>query len=174
MKLCAFLFTLLLTFHPKLSLGQAASKGEYMQIFFAGSSWLADHSILQYSPAFKGKREEFVTETEATLQVSPRAFLNGGRTTTSGVSDGATTTILTDENGTYTNGRRLTEAEIAKENRAESERFNRGVAALEARSNLARTALSRALNEVAADGWEVVQMTAYGTQGGLVYLLRRR
>jgi len=52
--------------------------------------------------------------------------------------------------------------------------MNRGLNLLAARATLGRTALTNALNEAAADGWEVVQMTSWGTQGGLVYLLHRR
>ena len=52
--------------------------------------------------------------------------------------------------------------------------INKGFRLLEKRSGLARTTLSKALNDAAADGWEVVQMTASGGSGSLVYLLHKR
>jgi hypothetical protein len=67
-----------------------------------------------------------------------------------------------------------TAADISKQQATEAARLNRSLNLVEARANLARTTLTQALNNAAADGWEVVQMTTWGTQGGLVYLLRRR
>jgi len=67
-----------------------------------------------------------------------------------------------------------TAEDIRKANQEEVDNINKGFKLLEKRSGLARTALSNALNEAAADGWEVVQMTAYSNAGSLVYLLRKR
>lgn len=178
MKLYAFLLAILLAFSPKTTLGQTAPRTEYMQLFFVGPNWFAGHGVVQYSPAFKGKAEELIAETEETRQLSPNGFLSRVTTTTSS-SSSETATVISTDRGTFVqepdgSQHRQTAADLAKENQKEAERIDKGLRLLEKRSNLARAALSKALNEVAADGWEVVQMTSYGTQGGLVYLLKKR
>jgi len=178
MKLCALLLAILLTSVPKASLGQTAARGEYMHLFFVGPNWYAGHGVVQYSPAFKGKTEELVAETEETRQLSPNGFLSRLPTTTYS-SSAETATVITTDRGTFVqepdgSQHRQTTADLAKANQKEAEIIDKALRLQEKRSNLARAALSKALNALAADGWDVVQMTAYGTQGGLVYLLKKR
>lgn len=154
---------------------QPAVKITYMQIFYEGSSWLAGREVLHYSPAFRGKTGELVRE-DSTRAMSPGALVFDGPQT--GVTYSATTSVTT-EKGTFVRGadgkmRPQTEADLRKERAEENARMNRGLNLIEARATLARTALTTALNEAAADGWEVMQMASWGTQGGLVYLLQRR
>ena len=149
----------------------------YMQIFFEGPNWLADRRVLAYSPAFRGKTGEMVQETDSTRALSPGALLGLSlgdstmatayvtTTVTENAPDGAFVTAL------YGQRRRQT---AATERSEEARRFNQGFRQLEVRADLARAALGRALDETAVDGWEVVQMTASGNAGALVYLLRRR
>lgn len=161
----------------------------YMQIFFEGPNWLAGREVLHYSPAFKGKTGEVVAETEATRRLSPGEFLNGPASGAGTTATATSATMISEvvevsektytAKGAFVRGkdgkmRPQTADDVRKEQQEERASFNNVVALLEQRANLARTALSKALNEAAADGWEVVQMTAYGSQGGLVYLLRRR
>jgi hypothetical protein len=178
MKRCAILLVALVAFVSTACSGQTAARGEYMHLFFVGPNWYAGHGVVQYSPAFKGKTEELVAETEDTRLLSPNGFMSRPRTTTTSSSTESATVITTDR-GTFVqepNGsqHRQTAADLAKEAKQEAELIDKGLRLQEKRSNLARAALSKALNAVAADGWEVVQMTAYGTQGGLVYLLKKR
>ena len=153
---------------------QPVVKTTYMQIFYEGSGWLAGRPVLHYSPAFRGKTGELVRE-DSTRAMSPGALILEGPQT--GVTYSATTSVATEE-GSFVRGadgkmRPQTEADIRKERAEENARMSRGLNLVEARATLARTALTTALNEAAADGWEVAQMTTWGTQGGLVYLLRR-
>ena len=179
MKKLAFLplFFFLLAIYPSCSLAQSGSRPVYMQIFFEGPNWLAGHEVLQYSPAFKGKTGEMVAEGDDTRRLSPSHFLvDSPLLSQSGITTISTTG--TDE-GNFVRGRDgkmrpQTAEDIRKANQEEVDKFNKGFKLLEKRSGLARTALSNALNEVAADGWEVVQMTAYSGAGSLVYLLRKR
>jgi len=148
-----------------------------MQIFFEGPNWLAGHEVLQYSPAFKGKTGEMVAEGDDTRRLSPGHFLVDSPLSSQS-STATVSTAGTDESN-FVRGRdgkmRLQTAEdIRKANQEEVDNINKGFKLLEKRSGLARTALSNALNEAAADGWEVVQMTAYSNAGSLVYLLRKR
>lgn len=136
-----------------------AARAAYLQIFYEGPNWLAGRRVLAYSPAFRGKTGEMVQESDSTRALSPNANLN-----LSFGSHSPTTTNLI-ESGSPA---------AAALRRAEAAGVNQSFRLLEKRADLARAALGRALDETAADGWEVVQMTATGNQGALVYLLRRR
>jgi hypothetical protein len=160
---------------PLHAAAQQPAKATYMQIFYEGASWLAGREVLHYSPAFRGKTGELVPE-DSTKAMSPGAMVLGGL---SGVNTTGTLMSVTTDKGTFISGadgkmRPQTAADISKQQAIETARANRVLSLIEARSNLARTTLTQALNKAAADGWEVVQMTAWGAQGGLVYLLRRR
>lgn len=149
----------------------------YMHIFFEGPNWLAGREVLHYTPAFKGKTGELVAEGADTQQFSPNRF-SAGMTLTTQRSNTATTTATTDGDTFVTDSTGKTHGQTAedirKQNQAEQNELNQSFQLLEKRGRLAREALTKALNEAAADGWEVVQMTAGGTPDGLVYLLRKR
>src|SRR6476469_3215754 len=154
---------------------QTGAKPVYMQIFFEGPNWIAGREVLHYVPAYRGKTGELVAEGADTQAISPIRFLQGPHQTT---QSSMTTTVTTDGGAfmTDSNGKahRQTDEDIRKESQAERESIDKGLQLLEKRSRLAQEALTRALNYAAADGWEVVQMTAYGAPGGLVYLLHKR
>lgn len=165
----------LLVGRPLTVAAQQPAKLGYMQIFYEGANWLAGREVLHYSPAFRGKTGELVLE-DSTRILSPgnMVFNAPGEVVTTGMATSVTTekgTFIPDANGKM---RRQTAADITKQQATEVAHLNRSLNLLDARAALARTTLTQALNNAAADGWEVVQMTAWGTQGGLVYLLRRR
>ncbi|OGX90143.1 hypothetical protein [Hymenobacter coccineus] len=135
-----------------------AAKATYLQIFYEGPGWLAGRRVLAYSPAFRGKTGEMVQETDSTRRLAPNALLS-----LSFENHSPTTTTLIES---------TSQAAVALR-RAEVAGVNQSFRMLEKRADLARATLGRALDETAADGWEVVQMTAIGNQGALVYLLRR-
>lgn len=175
-----FLLSFVAALHPGRSAAQApaSSRTVYMQIFYEGPNWLAGHEVLQYSPAFKGKTGELVAEEEDTRQLSPGSYLQGLVRTTQ-ASSSTTTTTVTTEKGTFITDRtgkthRQTDEDVRKADQEQTNMINKGFRLLEKRSGLARATLSKALNDAAADGWEVVQMTAAGGSGSLVYLLRKR
>jgi len=154
---------------------QVAAKPVYMQIFYEGSQWLSGRQVLSYSPAFRGKQEELVHEPDSIRNISPNAWLMGPKEPTTTV---AYATVAT-EKGTFipdSQGRMHLEtaADRQRAHQQEQAQLNRGLNLLEARASLGRAALAKALNECANDGWEVVQMTSWGSKDGLVYLLRRR
>jgi len=160
--------------HAHSTLAQQAAKPVYLQIFYEGSGWLAGREVLHYSPAFRGKAGEVIRE-DSTQAIAPGALVFSGET---GVVT-STMQSVTTEQGTFVRGadgkmRPQTADDIRKRNLEQNARFNRSLSLVETRATMARTALAKALNDTAADGWEVIQMTAWGTQGGLVYLLRRR
>ncbi|MGI4885620.1 MAG: hypothetical protein ACRYFR_11735 [Janthinobacterium lividum] len=157
----AYLLALATTALAGRSSAQSANRAPatYLQIFHEGPNWLAGRRVLAYSPAFRGKTGETVQESDSTRALSPNAMLN-----LSFGTHGPTTTTMV-ESGSQA---------AAALRRAEVAGVNRSFRLLEKRADLARAALGRALDETAADGWEVVQMTATGNQGALVYLLRRR
>lgn len=147
----------------------------YMQLFFNGPNWLAGREVLHYTPAFRGRTGELVAEGADTRAISPMGLMEGSAQTLYSSGGSTTTTsqgtFITDANG---KSHRQTEEDIRKERQAEQDNLNRGLQLLEKRVRLAHELLTKALNEAAADGWEVVQMTTSGTSGGLVYLLRKR
>jgi hypothetical protein len=152
---------------------QKSASVTYMQIFYEGSNWLAGRRVLSYSPAFQGKTQEVVQESDSTRQLSPNALLMGPTESVTTTSFATTTT----DKGTYIadqNGKMHLEtpADRKQARQRETEQFNRGFRMLEKRADLGKAVLAKALNEAATNGWEVVQMTAVGTTGGLVYLLR--
>lgn len=160
---------------PQRAAAQKGSQGTYMQIFYEGSAWLSGQRVLSYSPAFRGKTQELVQEPDSIRQLSPNSSLPGPTETVTTTGYATVTT----EKGTFIpdrNGKMHLEtpADRKQAQLRENAQFNRAHKLLEARADRGRTALAKALNEAAADGWEVVQMTAVGTTGGLVYLLRRR
>ena len=172
------LFLLLAVLYAAPGYAQSNRPPVYMQVFFEGPNWLAGREAVHYVPAFKGKTGELVVEGEDTRQLSPLHFLQGPVRTTQNSSLTASTTVTT-EKGTFITGtdgktHRQTDADIRRDNQAEQDNFNKSLQLLEKRGRLAQEALIRALNETATDGWEVVLMTASGTPGGLVYLLRKR
>jgi hypothetical protein len=152
---------------------QKSASATYMQIFYEGPNWLAGRRVLSYSPAFRGKTQEVVQESDSTRQLSPNALIMGPIESVTTTNYTTTTTdkgtFIADQNGKM---RLETSADRKQARQRETERFNLGLNMLEKRADLGKTVLARALNEAAANGWEVVQMTAIGTTGGLVYLLR--
>ena len=147
-----------------------------MQIFYEGPAWLAGRRVLSYSPAFRGKTQELVQESDSTRQLSPLAHMIPGEEPT--IRRNTYSTVTTDKGTFVTDAsgktRLETLAERKKTQQSEAAQFNRGLRMLETRADLGKAVLTKALNEAAADGWEVVQMTATGTGGALVYLLRHR
>ena len=172
-KLSVILFVNLLACWPLAGRSQQATKPVYMQIFYEGSGWLAGREVLHYSPTFQGRTGELVRE-DSTQAMSPGALVfDGPVTVTEGVTkifNGRETLIR----GTDGKMHPQTEADIRAEQTTNTARMNRSLNLLATRAALGRMALTKALNETAAGGWEVVQMTSWGTSGGLVYLLRRR
>lgn len=164
---------------PQCAAAQKAVPVVYMQIFYEGPAWLAGRRVLSYSPSFRGKTQELVQEADSTRQLSPLALMMPGKestgtTTYSTVYSTATTdkgTFITDASG---KAHLETPAERKQNQQREAAQFNRGLRMLETRADLGKAVLTKALNEAAADGWEVVQLTATGTSGALVYLLRHR
>ncbi len=157
---------------PTGAAAQKSAKPVYMQIFYAGTSWLADQPLLHYSPAFRGKVKEIVRE-DSTRVMAPGALVFDAPYATL-----ESESIITGK-GTLVRGsdgkmRPQTPADIQKGRLAEKERFSRSFKLLSARAALAHNTLTKALNDAAADGWEVVQVASTGNGGGLVYLLRRR
>lgn len=160
---------------PQHAAAQKAALGVYMQIFYEGPNWLAGRRVLAYSPAFRGKKQELVSETDSTRQLSHNGLLleHAGPTTQTGYATVSTEkgTFIPDKNGKM---HLETPADRQQARQREAAQFNLGMRTLETRADLGRAVLTKALNEAAADGWEVVQLTATGTTGGLVYLLRHR
>ena len=144
-----------------------------MQVFYEGPSWLADRRVLLYGPAFRGKTEEVVQEPDSVRRLSPGAFLEreDDQTTTSSY-----TTVSTEKGMFITDatGKTHLESVVGRQlaRQREAAQRNRALNLLETRSDLVKTALTKVLNEAAADGWEVVQLSPYGTKGGLIYLLK--
>lgn len=177
LALAAFL---LLSVRPALA--QTAAAPRYMQIFYEGAGWLAGRPLLHYSPALHGKTDEVVPE-DSTKVLSPGALLfkepltsgaiyttTASKVTTTS-SDGRITTSVRDKNGQM---RLETATDRQQERLREKASFDRQLNLLAARGALARNALTAALNDAAADGWEVVQVASWGSKDGLVYLLRHR
>ena len=174
-KPALFLLVSLLAYWPLMSTAQQSARPTYMQIFYEGSTWLSGQRVLSYSPAFRGKTGELVQEPDSVRQVSPAAFMQGPAefTTTTAYATVSTEkgTFITDRNGKV---HLETAADRKLARQQEQNRLNRSLKLLVTRADLGRAALTKALNETAADGWEIVQMTSSGAPGGLVYLLQRR
>lgn len=146
-----------------------------MQIFYEGPNWLVGRRVLSYSPAFRGKTQEIIAEPDSTRQLSPGALPLGPQEAGTSISYATVAT----EKGTfipdqYGKLHPETAADRQQARQREAAQLSRSYRLLEARADLARATLIKALNEAAADGWEVVQLTTVGPAGGLVYLLRRR
>lgn len=160
---------------PQRAAAQKAAPGVYMQIFYEGPNWLAGRRVLAYSPAFRGKTQEVVPEADSTRELSPNGLLleHAEPATQTGYATVSTEkgTFIPDKNGKM---HLETSADRQQARQREAAQFNLGMRMLETRADLGRAALTNALNEAAADGWEVVQLAATGTSGGLVYLLRHR
>ena len=169
----------------------AAGPQAYMQILYMGPNWTPGHPVLFYSPAFRGKHGEQLIDTDSTLEIAPNAGLRNGPTdTTTTVTISSSDSIpennisvVTDQghlNPRYAAAHRLRrQREMASERRdnaRELRQLNRVLRLRQKRLQLSQNALTQALNEAAADGWEVTQMLNYGNndQGVLLYLLRRR
>lgn len=167
--------TLAAAFNLQPAAAQKAETGTYMQIFYEGPQWLAGRRVLTYSPAFRGKTQELVQESDSMRNISPNGFMMGR-------PELSTQTIyatVTTEKGTFIsdgNGKSHLEtpAERQLARQQEATQFNHSLQLVETRTDLGRAVLTKALNEAAADGWEVVQLAPTGTQGGLVYVLKRR
>ncbi|MDJ0363790.1 hypothetical protein QMK33_01400 [Hymenobacter sp. H14-R3] len=178
MKKYFFLLVALVTLasQPATTAAQQLAKPVYMQVFYAGTGWLAGQPLLHYSPAFRGKTQELVQE-DSTRFASPGALLfneSAPGTVYQGTMVSVTSskgTLVPDGKGKM---RPQTPADIKKDQQAEKAQFSRSLNLLNARATLAFNTLTNSLNEAAADGWEVVQVAAMGNEGGLVYLLRRR
>jgi hypothetical protein len=168
---CRLFQVLLLLLAPLDVFAQQAKAPVYMQIFYEGAGWVAEHGVLHYSPSFRGKTQELVNEPDSTKQLSPGAAMFGG-------FQQASSSVTTSEGPvvSYSNSkmRPQTKADMQQQAQRSKNQFDRSIRLLETRASLAHNALTKALNETAADGWEVVQVAAVGNQGGLVYLLRRR
>lgn len=160
---------------PFSAAAQKDTRSVYMQIFYEGPAWLAGRHILTYSPAFRGKTGELVQEPDSTRQLAPNAILEGpfkpGPTTGYATVSTEKGTFIPDRNGKM---HLETAADRKLARQQETAQFNRRLTLLDTRAGLGKSVLVSALNETAADGWEVVQMTTSGTHGGLVYPFKRR
>ena len=150
----------------------------YMQIFYEGPGWLSGRWVLVYSPAFRGKTEMVVAEPDSVRRVSPNGFMEGAGDDTGARTTTSYATVST-EKGTFIPDRNgKMHLETAAERRLTRQRElaqqNRTLKLQETRTDLGKAALLNALNEAAADGWQVVQLAPTGSQGGLVYLLQRK
>lgn len=155
---------------------QAQQAGKYMQLFYYGPQAALTGPVGRFSPAFKSKSEiKLVNQDEYIKQMSSLSTLSfsGGSSQAESVM-----TTSTDSGETFltVNGKRLTPAETDKYHK---EQDARNKVAREAYSNrisqqveIVTNELSKALNEAAADGWEVTQMASL-PNGGLVYLMRK-
>lgn len=178
---------------PSATSGAAGSQA-YMQILYAGPNWSPGHPVLFYSPAFRGKNNELVADTDSTLEVAPTANLldSAVDTTTAVVVANSDSVDFIPENDfrVFTDQGRLNpryvaahranrQRQIAQERRDNAQELrsaNRRLRLRQQRLQLSQDALTTALNQAAADGWEVVQMLNYGNsdQGVLLYLLKKR
>ena len=136
---------------------------------------MAGRRVLAYSPAFRGKTQEVVQEIDSTRQLSPNGLMMG---TDASVTITSYATVTTDKGTFISDGNGKSHLETPAERQLarqrEAAQFNLGMRMLETRAELSRAVLTKALNEAAADGWEVVQVAPTGTSGSLVYLLKRR
>lgn len=151
-------------------LAQTTPVPRYMQLFYEGAGWTAGRPLLHYSPALRGKTDETVAEPDSTKSVSPGAFTYGKppKEMVEAVDkDGYQTTYVRGQDGKL-----LLQPSV--DERQKQAQQTRLLNLLDARAALARNALTTALNAAAADGWEVAQVASWGSQDGLVYLLRRR
>jgi uncharacterized membrane-anchored protein len=150
---------------------QAQQAGKYMQLFYYGSQAALAGPVGRFSPALKGRSEiRLPNQDEYMNQLSSTA--------TSPLSNGVIETSSMDSRGIVqtVNGKPVTAAEgekykkdrEAREKAAREDYFNK----LLKHSADVTNELSKALNEAAADGWEVTQMAAL-PNGGLVYLMRK-
>lgn len=177
MKKNLFLLLILaaVTGWPPNAAAQQLVKPLYMQIFYQGTGWLAGQPLLHYSPAFRGKTKEIVRE-DSTRAVAPGALVFDAPVENTVYQSEAP--ISTSEGTFVPDGkdkmRPQTSVDSKKERLAEKAQLLRGLNLLNARTNLAHNTLTKALNEAAADGWEVVQVVSTGSGGSLVYLLKRR
>jgi len=140
---------------------QPTGKATYMQIFYDGPNWLSGQPLVHYSPAFRGKAGETVAEPDSIRRVSPGAtFLGPDENVTR-------TSVFTGQ--AYGPDSELSAQELAQkrqERKREATQLRRGLNLMETRAALGRNALIQALNEAAADGWEVVQVAPSGVGVG--------
>ncbi|MGI4740679.1 MAG: hypothetical protein ACRYG7_36365 [Janthinobacterium lividum] len=158
------------------TLAQQATKPVYLQIFYEGSSQLSGGSrVLSYSPSFRGKTHEILPQSDSAhiLDAKLRKDLAGNN-----AKPNYTTVYPGNGKGYITTADGKTRLLTADDIRQREQEQNASVRTYErlqqANAAASRDIMTQAINEAAADGWEVVQMTTWGTQGGLVYLLRRR
>jgi hypothetical protein len=157
------------------TLAQQAAKPVYLQIFYEGNGGLAGHRVLSYSPAFRGKTYEILPQSDSARILDAKLHKDLAGNT---VQSSYTTIYPGNAKGyiTTADGKtRLLTAEGVHQYQQQQSADARSYTRLQqANATASRDIVTQALNETAADGWEVIQMTTWGTQGGLIYLLRRR
>lgn len=129
----------------------------YMQVFFFGPITSSGSAFMTFTPAFHNQSSVKLDEpnmVDAFLN-SPVGDMQVGEVQVSGRPNDA-----------------KYQAAEKKRSVEQAENTKKFLAAREKRAQTMRDQLLNSLNSAAAEGWEVVQMSAYG-QGGLAYLLRR-
>ncbi|MBT9394713.1 hypothetical protein KLP40_16195 [Hymenobacter sp. NST-14] len=180
-KVTRILLLCLLVVGTHAAVAQSKVAYQYMQLFYYGSKTMAG-PVGHFSPALRG-------QTDIAL-ASPTAYM---KLITARMEGPSATTQLQADTDTASGERvALTVIDLTKmtpaqrKQYAEQERKREEQEQLERRQNLEEFArlttdhtkaltdkVTQSLNAAAADGWEVVQMSSFGAEGGVVYLLRK-
>jgi thiol:disulfide interchange protein len=164
-KLLTFLllFAALNEFSASVQAQSTVSKPyTYMQIFFNGPAVSSGFAFMSFSPAFHNQTDVKLDEPSIVDTV---------------IGPSSTSTTQTDKNQLIEVRSVDTQdpkykAEAKERREKYRQQVEKQLKARDDRSQKMRTTLTKALNDAAAEGWEVVQMSAYG-DNGLAYLLRR-
>ncbi|WP_139255098.1 hypothetical protein [Hymenobacter psychrophilus] len=141
-----------------------------MQIFYYGSKTMAG-PIGHFSPALRGQSEiMLLNPTAYTKQINNQFFGSFSSST-----EESETTVTTSD-GTYINGKKLSTAQLQerrqKEQRQQQAALAEQMRVISTHSQALTEKITQSLNLAAEDGWEVTQMSSFGTDG-VVYLLRK-
>ncbi|WP_303310173.1 hypothetical protein [Hymenobacter sp. BT730] len=161
------------SFSARIGLAQKAST-QYMQIFYSGSQTTIG-PVIRFSPEFKAQKEVSLAKPDEFMKLhSPTSGLlaEPGQI----IEATVTTTHVDGDGNTYIDGKKQTSQQLEKlrkqGNDEQMSRVNEYARIVSEHNDNVTSLLSKALNDAAADGWEVVEMASI-QNGGLVYLLRK-
>ncbi len=169
-KATRILVFILLMLSTQAAFAQHKPGYQYMQLFYYGAKTMAG-PVGHFSPALRGQTDIALT--------GPTAYMKQAMTQLVGVGEeikGETSAAMTTSEGTFVDGRKLTPAELRQLNEKESKQQQQALEShmrmLSDHTKALTDRITQSLNLAAEDGWEVTQMSSFGTDG-VVYLLRK-
>ncbi|SES83937.1 hypothetical protein [Hymenobacter actinosclerus] len=173
-KATRLLLLFLLLVSTQAAVAQTKPAYQYMQLFYYGGKTMSG-PIGHFSPAMRGQTDIMLTAPTAYMQRMAQMMGGSGSGMTQQVSTTSSADIIDLTKMTLAQRRKYEEKEQEEQRQQNQELIENTKKFVRMSSEHAKALtdqITQSLNLAAEDGWEVAQMSSFGTDG-VVYLLRK-